>query len=261
MRNRAADSGLPFVVLSRLPRHFRDTRFLDSGGCFQYFFSQEVLFRVNTSILMAMLIHLGIFLGGYLIGAIPFTYLIVRKWHRVDLRDAGSRSVGGFNAYFVTGSKGTGVLVGVLDGMKGLAAVYGADLIGSGEYTLQGVALLGAIVGHNYSVWLRFKGGRGLATTAGGMFILGFSYTVVWCTIWLLSRLFRRDILTANLLAIFLTPAVLGILPWRWVDMLIAADVQSGTFLFFSCVLSFLLLVGHRDAVSSLWSYSRTEKL
>ncbi|MBM4159590.1 MAG: hypothetical protein FJ217_00680 [Ignavibacteria bacterium] len=205
-----------------------------------------------------MLNLLAVFLVGYLIGSIPAGYLVVKKKHHVDVLREGSGKGGGFNAYSVTGSKATGVLVGILDALKGFVAVYGVGQAFSGEFSSQAVALFGAIAGHNYPIWLRFKGGRGLSTTAGGLLLLGFSYAIVWCTVWLVGRLLRRDILTSNLISIFLTPAILWIIPWSWVDTFIAVQTESGMFLFFVCILSILLLLAHYDVVSAVWKQSKT---
>lgn len=207
---------------------------------------------------MSALNVFGIFISGYLIGSIPVAYLVVRHKAKVDIRKEGSGNAGGFNAFHVTNSKAVGILVGVLDGIKGLAAVGASILVQPETFPIQAVALLGAIAGHNYPLWLKFKGGRGLATTAGGLFVLGFSYTLVWCLVWLLSKLvLRRSVLNSNLIAIFLAPAILFFLPWRWVKVPIVATVDDGSFLFFSCVLSIVLLLGHFDVVRDAWKASR----
>lgn len=207
-----------------------------------------------------MIQALVILVGGYLLGSIPVAYLVVRKKADVDVREAGSGNVGGFNAYVATQSKGAGIGVGVLDGLKGLVAVVAVGLLFPNSFLSQVIALFGAIAGHNYSIWIGFKGGRGLSTTAGGLLVLGFSYTVVWCTVWLIARVLKRDILFSNYLAINLTPPILWALPWEWVRRLIAVEVDSATFLFFSCVLSIVLLVSHFDVVTALWKGSLKEQ-
>ncbi|MEK6565125.1 MAG: glycerol-3-phosphate acyltransferase, partial [Bacteroidota bacterium] len=105
-------------------------------------------------------------LAGYLIGSIPTAFLVVKRTAGVDIRQSGSGNVGGYNAFTVTRSKSIGFVVGVLDGVKGLVAVFVASLTGE-MVSLQMLALFGAVLGHNYPVWLRFKGGRGLATACG----------------------------------------------------------------------------------------------
>lgn len=198
------------------------------------------------------------FVGGYLFGSIPFAYLLTRGLAKVDIREAGSGNVGGYNAYVVTQSKGTGVLVGVLDCLKGLLAVQASLWLFPNSYLSQCVALLGALAGHNYSIWLGFKGGRGLATAAGGMLFLGPSYVVVWCVSWFIAKTLKRDILTSNLVAILVTPPILWILPWSFVQALMVVRVESGTFFFFGCILSAVLLLSHFDAVRDIWKGAKT---
>ena len=109
-----------------------------------------------------MLTLIGVFLGGYLIGSIPFAFLLVKRSSKIDIRQAGSGNVGSFNAFLVTRSKTLGVLVGVLDGIKGLVAVLLAGYLVGSLLSIQAFSLFGAIVGHNYPLWLKFKGGGDL---------------------------------------------------------------------------------------------------
>jgi glycerol-3-phosphate acyltransferase PlsY len=199
------------------------------------------------------------FVLGYLVGSIPFAYLLTRKIAKVDIRKAGSGNVGGYNAYVVTQSKGMGLLVVVLDCAKGFIAVQASLLLIPSAYLSLAMALLGALAGHIYSFWLGFKGGRGLATAAGGMLLLGPSYIVIWIVIWLVAKQLRCDILTSNLVAILVTPLILWVLPWHLVKTLLVVRVESGTFLFFSCILSVVLLLSHFDAVRDIWNGARSE--
>ncbi|HTY37877.1 MAG TPA: glycerol-3-phosphate acyltransferase [Bacteroidota bacterium] len=193
-------------------------------------------------------------IGGYFVGSVPVGFLIVRKQAHVDIRAEGSGRSGGFNAFVVTGSKLTGVLVGVLDALKGFLAVFVASQLFAHSFQHQGFALLGAIAGHTYPIWTKFKGGRGLATAAGGMFMLGFSYTVVWGVVWLVTKIvMKRDILISNITAIILTPSLLCLIPWHFVQPLNIEKADNWTFLFFACVLSMLLLGAHPDVVSDVW--------
>lgn len=205
-----------------------------------------------------MLDYAVFLLGGYLLGSIPFGYLIVRSKARVDIRDAGSGKVGGFNAYIVTHSRSIGVIVGLLDGLKGVVAVYLAHWVMPGSYWSQALALLGAVAGHNYPIWTGFKGGRGLATMAGGLLTLGFNYTLVWCLLWLAARWFKRDILTANLAGIFVTPIALWIIPWEIQSKLILVNVDRWSFLFFVSIISCQLLLSHTDITRDIWRGSST---
>lgn len=206
------------------------------------------------------LLYFLTFIGGYVVGSIPTAYLIVKRQNNLDIRQAGSGNVGGFNAAQVTQSKFVGILVGVLDGVKGLLVVLVAAKVTPDEFWMPAIALLGAIVGHNYPIWLKFKGGRGLATAAGGMFFVGFTYTIVWCTLWTIGKFTKRDILTSNLIAIFITPVVLSIVPWSIISKAIVVKVEPATFLVFTCVLSVLLTLSHIDAIKQIWKTSAMKK-
>jgi acyl phosphate:glycerol-3-phosphate acyltransferase len=199
------------------------------------------------------------FVLGYFVGSIPFAYLLTRTVAKVDIRGAGSGNVGGYNAYVVTHSKWTGLLVVALDALKGFVTVQISLWLFPDSYLSLCMGLLGALAGHNYSVWLGFKGGRGLATAAGGMILLGPSYGVVWCVVWFIANRLKCDILTANLAGILATPPILWILPWSLVRVFIVVQVENETFLFFSCVLSAMLLLSHLDAIRDVWRGANTK--
>lgn len=109
----------------------------------------------------------------YFVGSLPTGYLVA--WAKgVDLRTHGSGNIGATNAFRVLG-KGPGILVLLVDALKGAAAVkwvpglFAAWLTPNAITYLPLVAGIGAILGHNYTCWLRFKGGKGIATSAGVM--------------------------------------------------------------------------------------------
>lgn len=206
-----------------------------------------------------MLTYIAVFVGGYLVGSIPVAYLLVKRSSNIDIREAGSGNVGSFNAFFVTRSKTLGLATGILDGAKGLAAVLLAGYFVGPILGIQAFALFGAIAGHNYPVWLRFKGGRGLATAAGGLFAFGFSYTMVWCTVWALAKKSGRDILTSNLIALFTTPLILAFVPWKWVSAILPSGTDENQFLLVAILLSLVLLARHDDILRDMWKGPRGE--
>jgi len=119
-----------------------------------------------------MLWIIAILLGalGYLLGSIPFGYLIA-KAYGVDIRQCGSGNIGATNVLRIVG-KTPGVAVFICDFLKGLLPVLAVLYILRQEKSATAVniaALIGgcAILGHNYSVWLKFKGGKGISTSAG----------------------------------------------------------------------------------------------
>ena len=126
---------------------------------------------------------------GYLLGSIPFGLLIAMAGGKGDIRDIGSGSIGATNV-LRTGSKGLAALTLLLDAAKGALAVWLAQRYFAG---FEAHAAAGALVGHLYPVWLRFKGGKGVATLLGILAVLlpmaALVYVVVWIGLLLLTRI------------------------------------------------------------------------
>jgi acyl-phosphate glycerol 3-phosphate acyltransferase len=169
---------------------------------------------------MEILIFLTVFAGGYLIGSIPVAYLLVKSQSRQDLRRAGSSNIGAANAYTVTGSRALGLAVGLLDACKGILAwLYAALFLSTGidPLILWAVGLTGAVIGHNYNLWLsissgKMEGGKGLATAAGGVLFVMPHLLIVWGVLFALGRwLFSvwrgtPSVIAGNVLATTLIP-------------------------------------------------------
>ena len=111
----------------------------------------------------------------YLIGSIPFGYLIVRQKVGADIRESGSGGTGATNVSRRAG-KGAGIFTLLLDALKGVLAIIVAQIIigesGSSIDWLTAAAAIAVIVGHIFPVWLRFRGGKGVATGAGVFLML-----------------------------------------------------------------------------------------
>jgi len=109
-------------------------------------------------------------LGAYLLGSVPAAYLAARWSRGIDIRQHGSTNVGASNV-LATVSRRWAIPVIVFDLVKGMVVVYIAQLIGLEVYQQVTIGIA-AIVGHNWPVFLRFSGGRGLLTTVGVLFVL-----------------------------------------------------------------------------------------
>jgi acyl phosphate:glycerol-3-phosphate acyltransferase len=119
---------------------------------------------------MPVVSYLLIALAAYLLGSIPFGFLLVRIFRKEDIRSRGSGNIGATNV-IRSGAKGLGALTFLLDACKGyLAVLLGGFLavrLGLPYGNAVAVAAICAILGHIYTVWLRFKGGKGVATAFG----------------------------------------------------------------------------------------------
>jgi glycerol-3-phosphate acyltransferase PlsY len=111
----------------------------------------------------------AVVLAAYLLGSIPFALILARRWGS-DLRAVGSGNLGATNVMRASGVR-AGVLVAILDMTKGAVSVWLAAWISDGA-PLPAAAGLAAIIGHIYPVWLRFRGGKGVATACGVFSIL-----------------------------------------------------------------------------------------
>jgi glycerol-3-phosphate acyltransferase PlsY len=191
------------------------------------------------------LTFLACIIGGYLVGSIPTAYLLVRWETGIDIRNNGSGNVGAFNSYDVTQLKHIGLAVGALDGMKGFFVAIIAGQVLGGSFWNQAAALSSELIGHNYPVWLRFRGGRGLASAAGGMFAIGLGYTIVWCALWVLAFTRIRDMLKANIAAIILTPCMLLLVPSEWFSAVMIRNCAATDYVIFSFIMSGILMAGH----------------
>jgi glycerol-3-phosphate acyltransferase PlsY len=116
-------------------------------------------------------------IGAYLLGSFPTAYLLARWLRGIDLREVGSGNVGGSNLRATVGLWAT-VSVGLFDVAKGALSVWLARQIGLGETTATGAGLA-AIAGHNWSPWLSFQGGRGMASILGVLLVL-FPSGLAW---------------------------------------------------------------------------------
>lgn len=155
-------------------------------------------------------------LGAYLLGSIPNGYL-VGKAHGVDLRKVGSNNIGATNALRVLGKK-WGYFVFATDALKGWAAVMLAWIIGWGwpetaKISLGVVCAIFAMVGHIFPVWLGFKGGKGISTSAGVMIALFPIWVFVFgLAIWGALFFATRYVSIASIAAAISLPVSSGIL-------------------------------------------------
>ncbi len=148
------------------------------------------------------------FVTGYLLGSIPTAYLIIKRSKGLDIRNAGSTNVGAKNAYDVSNSRSLGFLVLGIDFLKGLAAVFIIRSIFPDSFILPMITLIAAVLSHCYNPWLSFKGGKGLATTAGGAVLLLPVLLLLWLLFWIVAYIFKRNILFGNITATILSWAI-----------------------------------------------------
>ena len=160
---------------------------------------------MSVELLAAPLLSL---LLGYILGSIPFGVLLTRAAGAGDLRSVGSGNIGATNV-LRTGRKGLAALTLLLDGAKGAAAVLAVGAIWPGNEPL---AAAGALLGHLYPVWIRFKGGKGVATFFGIMAALHWQSSLAYALVWLLVLTLTRYSSAAGISAAFVAPVAAALL-------------------------------------------------
>jgi acyl phosphate:glycerol-3-phosphate acyltransferase len=177
------------------------------------------------------------FVFGYLCGSIPFGVLLTRLAGGLDIRAIGSGNIGATNV-LRTGRKGLAVATLAGDMLKGTAAVLlTCHYFG---HSLAIVAALGAFLGHLFPVWLRFRGGKGVATYIGVLLGLAWPAALVFCAIWLVVAALTRYSSLAALTASAAAPAFL----------LLQRDFPDAALFL---LLSVLLWIMHRANIARLF--------
>ncbi len=188
---------------------------------------------MDHSSFQMLLIALGL---GYLLGSIPFGLLLTRAAGLGDVRHIGSGNIGATNV-LRTGRKGLAAATLLLDAAKGAAAVLIAN-----HYFGQIPAMyagLGALLGHDFPVWLKFKGGKGVATYLGVLFAVAWQIAAVFAGVWLAVAAATRISSLAAIIAIIVTPFA-------------AWALGYDEFALVSALMSIIVLIKHRGNIRRL---------
>jgi glycerol-3-phosphate acyltransferase PlsY len=176
------------------------------------------------------------FILGYLLGSIPFGLILTRLAGTQDLRSIGSGNIGATNV-LRTGRKGLAAATLLCDALKGTLAVMIAGYYGGADAAM--LAAPGAVLGHLFPVWLKFRGGKGVAVYIGVLIGLFWPAAVVFCVIWLSTAFTSRYSSLSALVASVVTPIFL----W-WFGHAALASLFA--------VLTLLLFYVHRENIRRL---------
>jgi glycerol-3-phosphate acyltransferase PlsY len=175
---------------------------------------------------------------GYLLGSIPFGLVLTKFAGTEDLRSIGSGNIGATNV-LRTGRKGLAAATLICDALKGTVAVVIAGYFDGPNAAM--LAALGAFLGHLFPVWLKFQGGKGVATYIGVLIGLFWPAAVVFCVMWIATAFTTRYSSLSALIAAFITPLFL----W-WFGHAALASLFV--------VLTLLLFYKHRENIQRLQS-------
>lgn len=153
--------------------------------CFSLLFCSKYVRILKMKIILTILLS-------YLLGSVPIGYIMVRVVKGVDIRSYGSGNIGATNVMRVLG-KVPGIITLIIDALKGfIAVIFISALFGLRSDLLKIACALAVIAGHNWTVFLKFRGGKGVATTAGALIglvpVVFLSSFCVWCIIFIIWK-------------------------------------------------------------------------
>ncbi|MBZ5490425.1 MAG: glycerol-3-phosphate 1-O-acyltransferase PlsY [Acidobacteriia bacterium] len=202
-----------------------------------------------------MTLYLIVAAVAYLLGSIPFGYLLVRIFRGEDIRRTGSGNIGATNVAR-SGAKGLGIATLALDALKGATAVWLAVLIAGSKYNLCGeafehpcapvlrlmsLAALFAVLGHVFPAWLRFKGGKGVATALGVFCVLFPKAILLALAIFILIVAITRYVSLGSILGAIAFPVAAYFMQNAdWLSLLLASGV------------SLIIILKHHQNISRL---------
>ncbi|MGE0449123.1 MAG: glycerol-3-phosphate 1-O-acyltransferase PlsY [Vicinamibacterales bacterium] len=168
-------------------------------------------------------------IAAYFIGSIPFALLLARRWGAGDLHRIGSGNIGAANVLRASGVK-AGLLVAALDVGKGAAGVMVAGLVG-GQGTVPALAGLAAVVGHIYPLWLRFRGGKGVATACGAFSVLAPMAALPVLTVFVTAVWWTKYVSAGSVLASLLLPPI-ALLTGSSLAVVLSSSAAAGLIVF-----------------------------
>lgn len=162
-----------------------------------------------------MILKIVAIILSYLLGSVSFSVLLAKLLKGIDIRQHGSGNAGATNTLRVLG-KGPAILVLVLDVLKGIAAVWIGNWLGGDNGWMAGLCGIAAIAGHNWPLYFRFRGGKGIATAIGVLASLCFLPALYAGIIAILSIVFTRYVSLGSLIFVVLTPVFIMIMKFPW---------------------------------------------
>lgn len=178
------------------------------------------------------------FVLGHVCGSVPSGLWLVQAFHGIDIRNYGSKNIGTTNVFRTVGPK-TAVLVLIADAFKGILAVGIMSYLFHNPL-LDVVTALGALLGHNYSLFLGFKGGKGVATALGLLIFMMPKVAVASFGIWLVCVLLTRYVSLGSIMAAIFTPPLAWYLGY------------PSAYVIFSLVAAFFVVLRHKENIHRL---------
>ena len=198
---------------------------------------------------------------GYLFGSFPTAYLLLKRTKGIDITKNGSGNVGAYNSFRVTKSKFLGFVVFLIDFSKGVLPALILIFLFPNNFIYPALAVLFAVFSHCFNPWLGFKGGRGLATAAGGAAIIFPFLLAVWGILWVIFYLMRKNISFSNIAATILSLLLL----YNTIDVAIkytfpkTDDISS--LIFVSTSVLIIIFIKHIDPFKEVLNEHKSKRI
>jgi glycerol-3-phosphate acyltransferase PlsY len=200
--------------------------------------------------------YLGIAIMAYLLGSIPFGLIISRRMAHVDIREHGSGNIGATNVFRTLGSR-LGLITAVLDMAKAALSVWLAMFIIGNEVLVVGgqdihlqlaqiLAAVSAMVGHNWSVYIKFKGGKGVACFFGGLLVINWAVALIGIAAGIIIALTTRYVSLGSMLAAVCV--LLGLVA------LALLAISAPIYIVYGLLAAGLIVFQHRSNIKRLYS-------
>lgn len=175
----------------------------------------------------------------YLLGSIPFGYIVGRLFKKIDIREYGSGNIGATNAFRILGpALASLVLIG--DISKGIFSIYLVRFLNIDTLSILVIAGIAVICGHDWSVFLKFKGGKGVATTFGVVFSFNSVISILAVTVWGVVMIFSKYASLSSILSL------------TSVSIFMILFKQPYEYIIFSLVILILAIFKHKDNIKRL---------
>lgn len=197
---------------------------------------------------------------GYSLGSFPSAYIILKKTKNIDITLAGTGNVGAMNSFDVSKSKLIGIAVLLSDALKGILPIIILKLISIDIFAVHSISLFACVFSHCYNPWLKFKGGRGLASAAGGTAMIFPFALVVWGVLWSLFFLLRKNITISNVSASIMTLVIIMLskdIAFKYTYP--RPDSESSLILFATGII-FLIISKHTEPLKKLLTQINTKR-
>lgn len=198
---------------------------------------------------------------GYLFGSIPTAYILLKKTKGIDITNSGTGNVGAMNSYEVTNSKSIGIVVLIVDFLKGMIPALTVLFLFESSFFIASLSILFAIFSHCFNPWLGFKGGRGLATAAGGSALIFPFLLAAWIVFYILVYVVKKDIHISNIFATVLSLISVLAFPDYLIQYAYPQPVLVNELLLFTSAGLLIIFIKHIEPLKEIISNKKQTKL